>query len=125
MAKVVWAPGISTVSGALSKINKKSAHAADMQMLLATHRKAATTSPDCNRLYLRGIKSVTRSTPVTADEQLVRTRFAAVARAVNQRKNDLSKIAADKAAFEAQKDAPNGKKTMRSYLWMVCDAELG
>jgi len=96
-----------------------------MQMLLATHRKAATTSPDCNRLYLRGIKSVTRSTPVTADEQLVRTRFAAVARAVNTRKNDLSKIAADKAAFEAQKDAPNGKKTMRSYLWMVCDAELG
>ena len=125
MAKVVWAPGISTVSGALSKINKKSAHAADMQMLLATHRKAATTSPDCNRLYLRGIKSVTRSTPVTADEQLVRTRFAAVARAVNTRKNDLSKIASDKAAFEAQKDAPNGKKTMRSYLWMVCDAELG
>ena len=51
MAKVVWAPGISTVSGALSKINKKKPHAADMQMLLATHRKAATTNTDCNRLY--------------------------------------------------------------------------
>ena len=31
MAKVVWAPGISTVSGALQKINKKSPHAADQQ----------------------------------------------------------------------------------------------
>ena len=29
MAKVVWAPGISTVSGASSKINKKSPHAND------------------------------------------------------------------------------------------------
>ena len=92
-------------------------------MLLATHRVAATTSKDCNRLYLR--EATKRTTPVTADEQLVRTRFAAVARAVNQRRNDLSKIASDKAAFEAQKDAPNGKKTMRSYLWMICDAELG
>ena len=27
--------------------------------------------------------------------------------------------------FNAQKDSPNGKKTMRAYLWMVCDAELG
>jgi len=125
MAKVEYADAIKTVSGALTKINKKSQHAADQKMVLATHRVAATTNPACSRLYLRGLSAVTRSTPVTADEQLVRTRFAAVARAVNQRKNDLSKIASDKAAFEAQKDAPNGKKTMRSYLWMICDAELG
>ena len=125
MAKVVWAPGISTVSGALKKINKKSQHAADQEMLLATHRVAATTSKDCTRIYLRGIESVTRSTPVTADEQVVRTRFAQVARAVAQRRNDLSKIPTDLANFNAQKDNANGKKTMRSYLWMVCDAELG
>ena len=125
MAKVVWAPGISTVSGALKKINKKSQHAADQQMLLATHRVAATTNPNCTRIYLRGIESVTRSTPVTADEQVVRTRFAQVARAVAQRRNDLSKIPTDLANFNAQKDNPNGKKTMRAYLWMVCDAELG
>ena len=125
MAKVVWAPGISTVSGALKKINKKSQHAADQQMLLATHRVAATTNPNCTRLYLRGIESVTRSTPVTADEQIVRTRFTQVARAVAQRRNDLSKIPTDLANFNAQKDNANGKKTMRAYLWMVCDAELG
>jgi len=122
MAKVEWSAGIDSVSGALSKPSKSGQHSC-AKMLLGTHRVAATTNPNCNRVYMR--KKVKRSTPVTADEQLVRTRFAAVARAVNQRKNDLSKIASDKAAFEAQKDAPNGKKTMRSYLWMVCDAELG
>ena len=125
MAKVEYADAIKTVSGALTKINKKSQHAADQKMVLATHRVAATTNPACSRLYLRGLSSVTRTTPVTADEQAQRTRFAAVARAVQARKQDLTKIAGDLAAFNAQKDNPNGKKTMRSYLWMVCDAELG
>ena len=118
MAKVVWAPGISTVSGALSKINKKSPHAADMQMLLATHRQAPTTSSDCSRLYLRGIQSVTRSTPVSSDETLARTRFGAIGRAVQLRKKNLSTIAADTAAFNAQKET--GYKTLNQYLWHVC-----
>ena len=125
MAKVEYADAIKTVSGALTKINKKSQHAADQKMVLATHRVAATTNPACSRLYLRGLSAVTRTTPVTADEQAQRTRFAAVARAVQARKQDLTKIAGDLAAFNAQKDNANGKKTMRSYLWMVCDAELG
>ena len=122
MAKVEWSAGIDSVSGALSKPSKNGQHSC-AKMLLGTHRVAATMSSDCNRLYLR--KKVKRSTPVTADEQLVRTRFAAVSRAVAQRRNDLSKIPTDLAAFNAQKDNANGKKTMRSYLWMVCDAELG
>ena len=118
MAKVVWAPGISTVSGALSKINKKSPHAGDQQMLLATHRTAPTTSTDCSRLYLRGIESVTRSTPVSSDETLARTRFGAIGRAVQLRKKNLSTIAADTAAFNAQKET--GYKTLQQYLWHVC-----
>ena len=122
MAKVEWSAGIDTVSGALAKPSKSGQHSCS-KMLLGTHRVAATTSSDCNRLYLR--KKVKRSTPVTADEQLVRTRFAQVSRAVAQRRNDLSKIPTDLAAFNAQKDNANGKRTMRSYLWMVCDAELG
>ena len=124
MAKVTWAPGISTVSGALSKINKKSPHAADMQMLLATHRKAATTSPDCNRLYLRGLKSVTRSTPVTQDELAARNNFKSVAQAVVARTKNLGTIATDLAAFNAQKDNVNGYKTFRQYLWHVCAAQI-
>ena len=125
MAKVVWAPGIETVSGALTKINKKSQHAADQQMLLATHRVAATTSTDCNRLYMRGLSSVTRSTPVTSDERAQRARFSAIAKAVNERKKDLSKVAEDLAAFNAQKDTAGGYKTMRQYLWHICAAEIG
>ena len=120
MAKVTWAPGISTVSGALTKINKKSQHAGDEQMLLATHRTAPTTSKDCNRLFLRGLKSVTRTTPVTSDEILLRNRFAAVSRAVQERRRNLSYVATDIANFRAQKDQPYGKKTLTAYLWKVC-----
>ena len=119
MAKVVWAPGISTVSGALSKINKKSPHAADQQMLLATHRTAPTTSADCSRLYLRGITSVTRTTPVKATEMEARMRFGEIGRAVQARMKDLSKITADQQAFAQQKDQPGGKKTMMKYLWSL------
>ena len=118
MAKVVWAPGIQTVSGALSKINKKSPHANDQKMLLATHRVAPTTSSDCSRLFLRGIESVTRSTPVTSDEQAARTRFGAIGTAVAARRKNLATIATDMANFNAQKDS--GYKTFYSYLWHLC-----
>ena len=29
------------------------------------------------------------------------------------------KISADQAAFAAQKDQPNGKKTMKAFLWKL------
>ena len=119
MAKVVWAPGISTVSGSLSKINKKKPHAADMQMLLATHRKAATTSTDCNRLYLRGIQSVTRSTPYSSEEIAAQTKFGNISKAVQLRRKNVEQMVSDQQAFQAQKDSPNGYKTMYSYLWHV------
>ena len=118
MAKVVWAPGIQTVSGALSKINKKSPHASDQKMLLATHRSAPTTSNVCSRLFLRGIESVTRSTPVSSDEQAARTRFGAIGTAVAARRKNLATIATDMANFNAQKDS--GYKTFYSYLWHLC-----
>ena len=109
----------SSVSGALTKINKKSAHAADQKMVLATHRVAPTTSDGCSRLYLRGLQSVTRSTPVTTEELAKRGRFAAVSAAVAARAKDLNKMGPDKTAFNAQKDQPGGKKTMKSYLWSL------
>ncbi len=98
MAKVEYADAIKTVSGALTKINKKSQHAADQKMVLATHRVAPTQNPNCSRLYLRGLNSISRSTPVTTEE---------------------TRISADQAAFAAQKDAPNGKKTMKAFLWKL------
>ena len=119
MAKVEYADAIKTVSGALTKINKKSQHAADQKMVLATHRVAPTQNPNCSRLYLRGLNSISRSTPVTTEETRIRNRFSAVAAAVSARAKDLMKISADQAAFAAQKDQPGGKKTMRAFLWKL------
>ena len=101
------------------KINKKSQHAADQKMVLATHRVAPTQNPNCSRLYLRGLNSISRSTPVTTEETRIRNRFSAVAAAVSARAKDLMKISADQAAFAAQKDQPGGKKTMKSFLWKL------
>ena len=117
MAKVEWSTGIDSVSGALSKPSKSGQHSCT-KMLLATHRIAETTSSDCNRVYLR--KKVKRSTPVTTKEMRIRVRFTAVAEAVKQRKNSLEHASSDQAAFLAQKDAADGKKTMKAYLWKVC-----
>ena len=120
MAVAVYADVVSTLSGALTKINKKSPHAVDQKMVLTTHRNAPTTQVGkCNRMYLRGLNSVTRSTPVTAEEVEHRNKFSAVSTAVNARLKDSSKQAADLAAFNAQKDAKGGKTTMRSYIWSL------
>ena len=120
MAKVTYSAGIDHVSGALSKPGKNGQHSCE-KMLLATHRVAATTSSDCNRIYLR--EKTVRTTPPSTEELAQREKFAAIARAVNLRAKDLSKINADIAAFKAQKDLPGGKTTMKSWYWMVCGAE--
>ena len=119
MAKVEWNDAVKTVSGALVKINKKSQHAADQKMVLATHRTAATTSDCCSRLYLRGLSAVSRSTLPKAKELAARSRFTEVA----ARSKDLMQIAADQAAFLAQKDTAGGIKTMKAWYWSVCGAE--
>ena len=123
MAKVEYADAIKTVSGALTKINKKSPHAADQKMVLATHRVAPSTSGACSRLYLRGLSAVTRTAPLTANELSARTRFTQVRAMVAARRIDLQKIVADQQAFLAQKDSPNGCKTMTKWYWRVCGDE--
>ena len=92
-------------------------------MVLATHRVAPSESDQCSNLYLRGLSAVTRTSPLTPDEISARARFAAVSAMVKERKADLSKISTDQAAFLAQKDAPNGKKTMKAYYWLICGDE--
>ena len=119
MAKVEWADAIKTVSGALTRINKKSPHAGDQKMILGTHRKAATTNPDCSRIYFRGLSSITRTTPLSSREMSARQRFTAVAAAVKVRANDINQITTDQIAFKAQKDTPGGCRTMTKYLWKV------
>jgi len=120
MAKVEWSAGIDSVSGALAKPGKNGQHSCT-KMLLGTHRVAATENPNCNRVYIR--RKVKRSTALSSKEILARGRFAAVAAAVKVRAKDLMQISDDQAAFLAQKDLADGKKTMKAYLWKVCGDE--
>ena len=119
MGKVTYSPGIQYVQGALAKPKKVDGHSHG-EYLIGTHRTAATQNPDCTRLYIRKADAYKRTTALSTRELQVRNRFRAVAAAVKTRAEDLSLVTSDQAAFLAQKDLANGKKTMRAYLWMVC-----
>ncbi len=88
--------------------------------LVTTHRTAASSNPNCQRIYSFEADRYKRSTPLTSNELDARARFAAVAAAVKARKSDLNSITQDQINFAAQKDQPGGKKTMKAYLWKVC-----
>ena len=126
MAKVEWSAGIDTVSGALAKPTKSGQHSCT-KMLLGTHRVAETTSSDCNRIYIR--RKTKRKSALSQDEKANQLRFKTVAAAVAERRQDLSRMTTDQENFLEQRDAPNGKKTMKSYLWSLelaaYDAEHG
>ena len=122
MGKVVYSPGIQYVQGSLAKPKKVEGHNHG-DYLIGTHRSAPTQNPNCTRLYVRAAETYQRTTQPTTKELQVRARFAAVRAMVAERADDLSHISSDQAAFIAQKDLANGKKTMRAYLWMVCGAE--
>ena len=128
MAKVTYAPGIDYVQGSLAKPKKKDGHKCG-DYLIGTHRTAATTNPNCTRLYIRKEDTYGNNISQTEDSINARLRFAAVSAAVKARRKDLSHMAQDLQAFNAQKDQPNGKKTMTAYLWYICgqayDAQQG
>ena len=119
MAKAkVGAAGIEYIQGALKKPVKKDGHKHGSYLIM-THRTAATSNPDCQRIYVKNEDAYTRSTPLSDDEIAARARFTAVQAMVRDRKADLTKITADQRA----KDLAGGKKTMRAWYWMVCGAE--
>ncbi len=115
---IVGPAGIVTISGALMKPQKKNGHKCGSYMI-ATHRTAQTTNPNCQRIYVKTADAFQRSTPVKETEILQRARFATVASAVNTRLHDTSKQQADIAAWRAQKDLVGGKTTLKSYIWSL------
>ena len=119
MGKVKYATGIDYVKGSLAKPKKKDGHSCGTY-LIGTHREAETQNPTCTRLYVREANVYERSTPLSTKEMRIRVRFTAVAAAVAARKDSLEFASSDQAAFLAQKDAPDGKKTMKAYLWKIC-----
>ena len=123
MAKAkVGAAGIEYIQGALKRPKKQDGHNHG-NYLVATHRTAATTSANCQRLYSFDADRYKRSTPLTNHERAIRLRFKTVRQMVQERKEDLTKVTQDQAAFLAQKDLANGKKTMYAYLWYICGQE--
>ena len=118
----VGAAGIETISGALKRPKKQNGHSHG-NYLVATHRVAATTNPNCQRVYTFEADRYERSTQPTSKELATRARFTAVAAAIKARKADLMKVTEDEAAFMAQKNLPGGKQTLKAWYWMVCGNE--
>ena len=115
----VGAAGIETISGAMKRPKKQNGHNHG-SYLVAVHRKAPTTSPNCQRVYSFDADRYSVNVSQTEEAINARLRFSAVSAAVKARRKDLSHMAADLQAFNAQKDQPNGCKTMTKYLWKVC-----
>ena len=123
MAKAkVGAAGIEYIQGALKRPKKQDGHNHG-NYLVATHRTAATTSKDCQRLYTFDADRYVRTAPLSTKELQARNRFRAVAAMVKERAADLMAITQDQVDFLAQRDLANGKKTMKAYLWKVCGQE--
>ena len=122
MGLVTYSPGIQFVQGSLAKPRKKDGHKHG-DYLIATHRTAATTNPNCTRLYIRDAEAYKRTSPLTQREHQIRNRFIGVAAMIQERSHDLSKITTDQQTFIAQKNEPNGCKTMKQWYWRVCGQE--
>ena len=118
----VGAAGIETISGAMKRPKKVNGHNHG-NYLVMTHRTAPTQNPNCQGIYTFDSDHYERTGTPSANELAARARFSAVRQMVADRAEDLQHIASDNAAFLAQKDLANGKKTMRAYLWAVCGAE--
>jgi len=64
-----------------------------------------------------------RSTAPTVNELFFRQRFSAVRALVKARAEDMTKIDADIAAFNAQRNEPGGVQSLNGYYWKVCAEE--
>ena len=123
MALVKWMKGIDYVSGLLSSRPKAGTpHSGHQSALLATHRKAETTNPDCTRIYAVG--AYNRSTVPGADELARRLLFKNRQQWVVDRSQNMSTLTQDQANYLAQKDEPNGAKTWKKYLWKLAKAAV-
>ena len=122
MGRLKLPTGIEQVSGQISyKPNKKTdQHWKHKDVMLAKHRKAPSMSDNCQSLFfVSGEEWYKRGTAPTANEMANRLRFKTVSQNVAERLIDLTRMSQDQQAFLAQKDLPNGKRTMLAYIWKL------
>ena len=108
--------GIEILQGALARPSKKNGHKHG-RYFVATHRVAATTNPECQRVYSWGKDRYKRSTVPSAREMQARLRFKTVSQNVAERKIDLTRMSQDQQAFLAQRDTAGGIKTFNAWYW--------
>jgi len=118
MAYVTLSGQFETASGSWKKPKKVNGHNHG-NYVISQHRVAETTNPNCNRAYSPGAQTYVRSSALSQTEKANRIRFKTVAAAVAARRQDLSKMTTDQENFLAQRNEPNGKRTMKSYLWKL------
>ena len=123
MAKVVYATGIQYVQGALKKPKKHDGHSHG-NYLIGTHRTAETTNPNCTRLYIGDANQYDRTTPLTENEMVAHTLFKRRAAWVKARSKSLQNLASDQQAYLAQRNEPNGLKSLKAYYWSLAKAEI-
>ena len=112
----VGVAGIEYIQGAMKKPVKKDGHKHGSYLIM-THRTAPTTNPNCQRVYAKNADAYTRTTAPSTNELQARSRLAQASQATAVRIKNLSTLEADRAAFNAQKDTPGGKKTFYSYIF--------
>ena len=109
MAKAkVGAAGIEYIQGALKRPKKENGHN-HCNYLVATHRSAATESPDCQRLYTFDADRYKRTTPPTAKEMALHTKFKTCQQAARERAQDLTHMTQDQEAYREARKAANFK----------------
>lgn len=122
MSKILYAPGIEIVSGAMTKI-PKGQHRFDGNMFLATHRKAASSSVACSRAYFRKVNNLPWAYALPSSAVLEqRELFGNHVRAIRARKRDLEFLSVDQLKFMAIKDEVKSRGyaiTLNSFYWAL------
>lgn len=82
-------------------------------------RSMATKDQLMHNLNYFIVRKHARMSDLSDNEILARGQFTEVRAAVAARMRNLTTIASDQAAFKAQRDLPNGRKSFYSYIWKV------
>lgn len=125
MAKVLWNAAVETVSGALTKVDRKSQHVYDQRMILATHRTASSMNRKCARLYLRTFNNIAWQQTPGQDAMAARNVFSKRATAIRLRSKDLNALSKDQANFFDVKPLYKQKfgqdLSYRFFLWLAVE----